>query len=671
MAQKNIMSKLLKSKILLGVMIVAVMIVAVGVLTPVAKADCDLGSATLRQGMRSEAVTCLQTKLGMTTVTGYFGTMTKAAVMAYQANHSLTADGIVGPLTRATLGTQTIITPPVTTVDLCPNGMTLASNCTLAPAGATGTLCPNGNLVANNCAPGTVPAPSGAGDLTITNSTAGVESEVLEGATDTPVLSFKAQATGSSINVTNVKVSLTNTDTAGTSTRLERFASEVSVYMGATKVGSALVSDFSKTGIVYTKNIPLTGATVAVGNANKQTFWIDITALPSIDSADIAGDDWTMRVDSTRWMDGTGMVMSDTTAIAQTGTDLATGVSFSSLSSGELKLTVSKGSGMPVAGNVKVSSTTTTDVLVNQFKLKAAGSKMTVNSISLAISTPTGAIASIVNDMYIKVGGTQVATNDTTLTDSTEVFTLDDPMEIAQDATVTFDVYAKIVKIANGFNSAGNNLLVSYSTSNVEDVNGDAIPGGNRVGTAVGNTQNFYADGINLTFVSQTATPHYSTAPATTPDSGTFVIKFDVANFGDTDLYIDRTTADVDAATANAPGQGVRYEVYKNGAAAATNTTATYVTASASLTASSSTGTDTATDFIVLANSTRHLTLTVSFALEATAVGGGGADSDGFYRVLLDSVNWGTADDNSNADYYSSNLGDYQTDDITLSDYVI
>jgi hypothetical protein len=158
MAQKIIMSKLSKSKILLGVMIVAVLVVGVLAFANTSKAASCTVTTPMKQGVRSADVTCLQSILGVTPQTGYFGTITKAAVKAFQTNHGLTADGVVGPLTRAALnyasGTGTT---PANTTALCPNGMTLASNCMTAPnVVTTGALCPNGNLLSNNCAATTV-----------------------------------------------------------------------------------------------------------------------------------------------------------------------------------------------------------------------------------------------------------------------------------------------------------------------------------------------------------------------------------------------------------------------------------------------------------------------------------------------------------------------------------
>jgi N-acetylmuramoyl-L-alanine amidase len=58
---------------------------------------------TLKQGMEGSDVSTLQTTLKVTPVTGFFGSLTKAAVVNFQKSQGLTADGIVGPKTYEAL----------------------------------------------------------------------------------------------------------------------------------------------------------------------------------------------------------------------------------------------------------------------------------------------------------------------------------------------------------------------------------------------------------------------------------------------------------------------------------------------------------------------------------------------------------------------------------------
>ena len=151
MAQKNIMSNLLKSKFILGFMIVAFVLVGVAFTATSAKAECSLGSTTLKYGQRSEAVKCLQASLNVSPATGYFGKLTLAAVKAFQTNKGLTADGLVGRGTKAVLTTGTTPTP-VTGYE--PAGCTSASGFSPVTGGACHAV-------------GTTPTPV-SGPLTVT-----------------------------------------------------------------------------------------------------------------------------------------------------------------------------------------------------------------------------------------------------------------------------------------------------------------------------------------------------------------------------------------------------------------------------------------------------------------------------------------------------------------------
>ena len=74
------------------------------------------GTALLRRGSRGEEVRALQQlllqkgyDLGPCGADGIFGAHTQAAVKAFQKDHGIKADGIVGPVTRGTLGTTLFV----------------------------------------------------------------------------------------------------------------------------------------------------------------------------------------------------------------------------------------------------------------------------------------------------------------------------------------------------------------------------------------------------------------------------------------------------------------------------------------------------------------------------------------------------------------------------------
>ncbi|MFA6300933.1 MAG: peptidoglycan-binding domain-containing protein [Candidatus Paceibacterota bacterium] len=101
-------------------------------------ANCPILS-TLRVGSVGEQVKCLQKIVG-TSPDGYFGPLTKVAVLSWQLSHNLVADGVVGPLTRTILVSFTVASD-------FPEGCTQTT--TYSPT--TGKKC-NGSETAENSA---------------------------------------------------------------------------------------------------------------------------------------------------------------------------------------------------------------------------------------------------------------------------------------------------------------------------------------------------------------------------------------------------------------------------------------------------------------------------------------------------------------------------------------
>src|SRR3989344_2206117 len=101
-------------------------------------------------GSTGTDVTALQTKLveaGFLTMPsgvamGYFGSLTQAAVKAWQASVGLPSTGFFGPLSRAKLNSTAGTVPPVGGTPGCPTGAmynsTTGAPCTTTPAPVTG-----------------------------------------------------------------------------------------------------------------------------------------------------------------------------------------------------------------------------------------------------------------------------------------------------------------------------------------------------------------------------------------------------------------------------------------------------------------------------------------------------------------------------------------------------
>ena len=194
-----------------------------GVATPAATTCSASFTRNLTVGSTGADVTALQTKLSVSPATGYFGAITKAAVVAYQTANGISATGYVGPLTLAKLNyCAPVVTPVVTPV----------TPVTPVVSGLEGS----------------------AGDLTsVKTFTSAIEKTVAEDASKNVLGAELTASADSDLAITSMKISLVKATGASASTRLDRYVSSVSVMQGSKEVASVDAADFTKssTGNIY------------------------------------------------------------------------------------------------------------------------------------------------------------------------------------------------------------------------------------------------------------------------------------------------------------------------------------------------------------------------------------------------------------------------------------
>lgn len=407
----------------------------------------------------------------------------------------------------------------------------LLSQTGVIPARQAGDLVPTATTGGGNTGG---PLNGGAGDAVISATTADNETTVNEGDNNTFVNGFKVEATGSDIQVSSIKVGLQHTSGSG-STVLSRYSDTVSVYEGSTKVGSMDVSDFTKSGTTYSASIPLTNAIVREGSANKQTFHVAVSALSNIDSADtgVSNNVWTVTPSQVRFMDGTGVTLTNSTWSSSTST-----FTFDSLaSSGDVKFKVSTASDNPVAGNVEVSDTgSTSNLTMLKFKLNAVGSDVHFDTIHI-VSTSTGVTGTpqIATEYALMRGSSNLQT--VTPVEGAQDIVLDTDETVSADSTATYSIVAKIAKIATTSANAtafdeGDTLKVSLG--NPDSVNGKDINEGaiGETGTALGEVQTFFSQGISVTNFKSSVLASTNTAGHSIKQ--TYTVTYDVTAFGNT-----------------------------------------------------------------------------------------------------------------------------------------
>jgi peptidoglycan hydrolase-like protein with peptidoglycan-binding domain len=589
---------------------------------------------TLRQGSRGPAVVALQQALSRhpaiaamgIAADGAFGPATTAAVRTFQMDRGLTADGVAGPMTAAALNSYLMSLGQTTTTTTNPGVVTPTM-----PTGLTG----------------------GAGQLEDVDILSSYSNEeILEGASgaDGIVMEFEIEAdNGSDLMIQNVRLEFLHTG-AG-SDKLDNYISEVNVWTGGSVVGSADVDDFSESSDTYSRSIQLNN--VVVRDGQKARFLVSVDALNNIDSDDL-DETWELTLDSIRYVDAQGAVITDSSV-----GDLGDSVDFTFedlQSSGDVEFRVSKGDNSPEDQVVEIDDVSdTNDVLLLEIELSAEGTDMTVDEIEFTLE-PLGAdLDEMVKEFKLLVDGDEIESIQAPATiedgDTTGVIVfedLEDDFEIDENRTVTVRLVADIFDTDGNFGN-GDSIVASYTSTNrnntvVEDENGDDVETSDRRGSVIGDVQTFYAEGIAVTFVSSNAVETLNADAAGESDQARYTIVFDVESFGD-DFYIDREVAeDEDQGDA---GEGLSFLI----------TNPADNTAVGLLSSSTTESEDTADAFFVQEGEKRRFTLTVNVT----------ATTSDFAEVSLEAINFGTEDDDTNAEFFTSNLQDFKTDPLFLT----
>ncbi len=596
-------------------------------------ADVKKLQAFLNRDVETRVAAAGAGSIGAETMT--YGPMTAAAVSKFQIKYRaeiLTPGGLVsptgffGPSSRAKANMLcSSVVPTVTTV--IPR-----TTSTTTPVATSTAL------------------QGGAGDLEDVNVLSTYSGEdVLEGSDNTKVMAFELEAdNGSDLGIQNVRVTFEMTG-AGSS-RMNKYMSDVSIFQGTTKVGSADVRDFSENGDVYSKSIALTNAVVKDGAKSK--FVVAVDAVSNIDSADL-GEDWTVILESVRFVDASGAIITDSSTgdLGDVGADDAD-FSFEDLtSSGDLELKATEGSNSPDARVVEVDDVSdTNDVLLLEVKLAAKGSDMTIDEMVFDV-TPTGANANLIVKQYIlvvdgeeidSISATSIAS---TVTGQITFTDLEDQFEINKGSSVTVKLLADINDLEGVDFVAGDSIVASFTNTNfiassVDDQEGDALDNPDRTGSVVGETQTFFDEGIIVKLIGTPTAVAQSGGAVPESDSGLFTIIFDVTAFG-TDVHIDRTNPLVTGGSGESD-----LEV-----------TGTGTLTSSITTSSGEQGPTGVNGFRVAEGTTERFVITTNVL----------ATASGFFDVALGSLAYALTDADSTT-YYTSDLNAFKTPQVNLTD---
>jgi len=473
----------------------------------------DFGSTTLKVGSKGEAVKALQTLVGAT-ADGSFGPMTKAKVMAWQANNGLTADGLFGKASKAKANAgSTVVTSTGCPAGAAFNSLTGASCTTVAAPAVAGCAAGAAFSATTGAACGTTAVVAGltgsAGSLTYTLSSALSGESVGEAAVDTQVAGIKVKAdAGSDVQLSAVKLVFVKGNSSGTHQKFQYFGKDVSIWLDGVKYGSVSGDTFTSDNS-YTATISLSAGAIVRKNTTSNLV-VAVSGVPSLDSAD-AGLSWNVDFKMIRFADAQGAVISEDpgTAVRNFTFD-----KFASASSLDLKTAVSTDS--PKEGIIVGKDSTTFDAPLLKFTLKAKGSDIIVNKIPVLLTSnaTTGVMSTQATLSW--TGGSDSQDVNGVSTTETVTFgnTSDLGIKITDGNTMTFTVTTKMAKLVAA--TEGKTMAASVTVASIQSVDqtGADITSTYLTGTASGDTMHMYT-------VSPTVTVLTEATPIAAVDNGT------------------------------------------------------------------------------------------------------------------------------------------------------
>ncbi len=619
-------------------------LIAAGVIAPdkvaAAKAAAGCSAAVtsgytftrdLTIGSTGADVTALQNALianGFTIAagaTGYFGSQTQAAVVAYQTAKGIApAVGYVGPLTRAALNyVAPVVVPPVVVPPT--TGGSTGSDL----EGTFGTI------------------------STVDQLSQYSAEEVGAGQDDVKVAGMEITASNDGdIQLTAMKLTFDSSNrNSGDSSRLADYFDSVSIWQGSTRVATADTADFTRdsTG-VYSRTLALNNAVIKADAGSK--FYITVDAVSNYDSGDIDGtEDFAVYINNIRYVDGSGVTTTETTALATAGAGtLDTGVAidcvtFSSAADTELKIAASSAS--PEAQVVDIAaSSVTEDVVLLKGTLKLTGtSDVWLDELPITLtSTGSSNVDDVTGTVKLTIDGEEYSESVSSTATTTITLLFDNlDLTIAAGTTVDFTISADI-EDTGGTLDDGDTLLASITTTNrgnmtVENEEGEALTDGTEVtGSATGEAQAFYNEGISVTLVGTPSMSKTSGAFDGDADVAVATIAVKVTAFGDTMYFADVATI----------ADGLPHVIATADADAAISVVDMDTSATAD---------DAATGYKVEVGTPRTFTFTITMSTTET--------TSQLARASITSLAWGSVDGTYDQTY-NFNMDDFKSPSTTI-----
>jgi hypothetical protein len=558
---------------------------------------------------------------------GYFGTLTRAAVAAWQAANGISpAVGYFGPISRAAIATQMTSTGGTTTVPGCGSGAVYSST--------TGQLCSTGTTPTTG-----ITTPGVEGTITATlNATPGAGTKVYEGDSSVNVLGIKLEAKTSDIRVERVKVQLPST------TFYNKIASRIYVKDGSTTIASMDLntSTVVKEGSDYF--ITLSGMNFIVPKDSTRVLTIALDIYGSIDSTLTDGDTFTLTVpvDGVRGIDGAG--------ISQYSPSTGNSFSRAFTPQGDLvdsaSLQVSLSANTPRTTEVIAADGATDDeldeVTLMTFDLKADKDDVLVTDLVATLTTAGAASASTT---YLYDGSTLIGSASVT-TDTATFSNID--YTVPNGTTKTLTLKADIRNADATATTITSRVAAGAGGIVAENSIGDSVA---ESGSAIGNDLIVRNAGPQFSLVSKsiTYTPSQGFAGATSTARATFNVR--VRAIGGDVIFGTQAASTTFA-----------FQTYVGGEASSLSgvaSTTSFTTPSGVITSGLSAG----QSFKLTENN--EVTVPVDFLFEGRTAAGALIATNS-YAVGLENIKWSINGNDTQTTSFMTGETDWRTSTITM-----
>lgn len=470
---------------------------------------------SLTVGSQGEDVKCLQTALTPTYfnnaggATGYFGPVTKAAVAAWQsANGVMPAVGYFGPISQAKFA------------------MT-------APAPTPTPTTPGSDDSSDNSSSGDL---SGAASLDKAEINSADDDTIDEGQEDATIAEFKVKFVDGDAKITRLDLALSSSDTVENDpwNTFENLSIEVDGETVATKDITSK-SDYLDEDL---GTVRISGLNIVAKEDKDVTIKVLATVQNSVDGSD-NGNDWTVSVDSMRFIDG-----EDVTTTENSIGDFGTTVGFTVGSAGgDDEILVKTSQSDPDGTTFHLKDDQKSDwetAFAFDLDTKDSPNDIELNDIYVTVETSSSTVSynTLVDDAELVIDG--VTIDDVTVssgTTSTAVlhFNVDGDVSIDAGDRVAAELKLRFKSLA----VANEGLQVRGSVTGpqadlIDATGGDDLGTSQLSGAATGDWQTLRTKGAAVTV--NDVSSSITSVDGATNDYAVYTVKVDVEAF-DQDLY--------------------------------------------------------------------------------------------------------------------------------------